>query len=423
MKSCKLVLMIPILLLVALATACDNDSIARNTSDECPGTYLMPITSSSEFKREYFRRNSSLGEPACVSKDLVSIILGVNRTVGDIRESMEEMDNRFGVNGRDIIFVGDHKGLEKILITGQPKNYTGLYWKNAFSVVGQIGFPANFTSRFDATKLVYQLLVFKKPKSIDNPVLLGSWDNAFEFLDLLYSDNAPFISDEVREIIKRTPFASPKDPNTGLLDPGGEDLSLSGCPREENSQQQGSNCPFGCPSFFIPNAAPDTSPKPCNEEWLEALEFIINGDNQCNPFLDDMSDPSGGRIDCSAVTQHFLDSSPYECEPDDTPQTCKGALRVRAFFLVVNDFNPVYTGNGYTATGYSDLLSYTNNEFFIKNQSTNDMEMATGEPVEEIFFCINGVQLPKDPDDNQSCECSVKPDSLGFCPSRESNVN
>ena len=67
MKSCKLVLMIPILLLVALATACDNDSIARNTSDECPGTYLMPITSSSEFKREYFRRNSSLGEPACVS--------------------------------------------------------------------------------------------------------------------------------------------------------------------------------------------------------------------------------------------------------------------------------------------------------------------------------------------------------------------
>ena len=62
MKSCKLVLMIPILLLVALATACDNDSIARNTSDECPGTYLMPITSSSEFKREYFRRNSRAAE-------------------------------------------------------------------------------------------------------------------------------------------------------------------------------------------------------------------------------------------------------------------------------------------------------------------------------------------------------------------------
>ena len=407
--------MIPILLLVALATACDSDSIAGNAADECPGTDLMPITSPSEFKREYFRRNSRLGEPACVSKDLVSIILGVDVTVGDIKEDMEEMDNRFGVKGRDIIFVGDHKGLEKILITGQPKNYTGLYWKNGFSVVEQIGFPANFSSTIGATKFVYQLLVFKKPKSIDNPVLLGSWDNAFEFLDLLYSNNAPFISDQVREIIKRTPFASPKDPNTGMLDPGGEELSLSGCPREENSQQLDVDCPFGCPSFFTANAAPDNSPEPCNEEWLEALEFIINGDNQCN---------LSKRTDCSAVTQHFLDSGPYECEPGDTPQTCKSALRVRAFFLVVNDFNPVYTGNGYTATGYSDLLSYTNNEFFIKNQSTNDIEMATGEPVGEIFFCINGVQLPEDPDDFQSCECfGDEIDSLGFCPSRESNAN
>jgi len=165
-------------------------------------------------------------------------------------------------------------------------------------------------------------------------------------------------------------------------------------------------------------------PEPCNKEWLEALEFIINGDNQCNPFLDDMSDPPGGRNDCTAVVQHFLDSGPYECEPGDTPQTCKGALRVRAFFLVVNDFNPVYAGNGFTATGYSDLLSYTNNEFFIKNQSIEDIEMATAEPVEEIFFCINGVQLSEDPDDNQTCEClGDETDSLGFCPSRESNAN
>jgi hypothetical protein len=69
-------------------------------------------------------------------------------------------------------------------------------------------------------------------------------------------------------------------------------------------------------------------------------------------------------------------------------------------------------------------LSYTNNEFFIKNQSIEDIEMATAEPVEEIFFCINGVQLPEYPDDNQSCEClGGETDSLDFCPSRESNAN
>jgi hypothetical protein len=130
---------------------------------------------------------------------------------------------------------------------------------------------------------------------------------------------------------------------------------------------------------------------------------------------------TGGRNDCRAVVQHFLNSGPYECEPGDTPETCKGALRVRAFFLVVNDFNPVYTGNGFTATGYSNLLSYTNNEFFIKNQSIKDTEMATKEPVVEIFFCINGVQLPEDPPDSQTCECSGdETDSLGFCTSRES---
>lgn len=425
MKIYKFALIIFLVLFMGLTFGCDSDSVARNGAADCPGTNLLPINSPTEFKREYFRRNSRLGEPACVSKDLVGIILGVNVTLGDIKKDMKKMDNRLGVKGRDIIFTGDHKGLEKILITGQSKNYTGLYWKNAFSVVQQIGFPANFSSTKKATELVYQLLVFKKPKTSDNPVLLGSWDSAFEFLELLYSDNAPFISDEVREIIKTTPFASPKDPSTGIPDPGGGEPSLSGCPREESSEQLGEACPFGCPSFFIANAAPDTSlpwfqaeSEPCNKDWLEALEFIINGDNKCNPFLTDGSNPPGGRNDCRAVLQRFLEGGPYECEPGDTPQACKGALRVRAFFLVVNDFNPKYTGNGFTATGYSNLLSYTNNEFFIKNQSIEDIELATGDPVEEIFFCINGVQLPEDPPDYQTCKCSGETDSLGFCPSR-----
>jgi hypothetical protein len=297
------ILTILLVLFVALTFGCDSDSTARNGANECPGTDLLPITSPTAFKQEYFRRNSRLREPACVSKDLVGIILGVNATVGDIREDMKKMDNRLGVRERDIIFTGDHKGLEKILITGQPKNYRGLYWKNAFSVVQQIGLPANFSSTKEATELVYQLPVFKKPKSTDNPVLLGSWDNAFEFLELLYPDNAPFISDEARESIKTTPFASPGDPNTGMPDPGGQEPSLSGCPREENSEQLGDACPFGCPSFFIANAAPNTTlpwfqpePEPCNEEWLEALEFIINGDNQCNPFLTDQCNPPGGAM-------------------------------------------------------------------------------------------------------------------------------
>jgi hypothetical protein len=161
MKICK-ILTISLVLFVALTFGCDSDSTARNGADECPGTDLLPITSPTAFKREYFRRSSRLGEPACVSKGLVGIILGVNATVGDIKEEMKKMDNRLGVKGRDIIFTGDHKGLEKILITGQPKNYTGLYWKNAFSVVQQIGFPANFSSTKEATELVYQLACLQK---------------------------------------------------------------------------------------------------------------------------------------------------------------------------------------------------------------------------------------------------------------------
>ncbi len=392
-------------MLYLMVVACSPGMVEKGqvpAPNACPDPLLQPITSAAEFERSYFDRDGRLGEPACVSPDLVGRIQGVDASVGAIKQRFPGRDGqaRLGVPGQDVNFLFDHKALEKILLTGPPKNYTGLFWRNGFAVVEQIGFPAAFASSQSGASQVYQLVVFKRPQ--DSSVLLGYWDNAFKFLELAYGDRAPVITEQVRNIIKSTPFASPDGA-------GGRQASLSGCGIEPLSGV----CQFGCPSFFTLRA------DSCSPHWNAAVDFVQNvipSESGLAPDPKCSIDASGEirREDCSQVVDHFLSGGPYSCNPGDAPQACQGALRVRAFFLLVNDFNPVYTGNGYTATGYANLLSPTNNEFFIPNHTAQELEQLSGEPLALIYFCINGKRLNYPPADTDTCQCQ-NIDQLGFC--------
>jgi len=349
-------------------------------------------------------------EARCVSENLIARISS-GSSVDDLNVQ---------VKPKPASFFGGHDALEKYLRVGYPEvfgynlpsetitlsdpDFPGLQTDSSgFSMLQQIGYPAEY---IDINK-TYALGVFDK-KAIDRLVgsknasqypfnadigpLQPTWRAVKEFYEWVYNDLNLTISDAAIDLLEDTGF------NTLTGCPVKCAYALSDFPSENalapvttSSRVDYDSCPPPAPNAveIYPSAA-DHNSDFC--KGYQGRDWKMKAKAMSAPFTSESGCDPAETITAAKILADEL---------SNTTDTIEQAQWLRAFLLqdCAGDFNPLFSGNGFTYTGLGGLLTPAGTEYIVSPFNISSL----GEnEYSKIYFCINGLNEGR-PDENGRC--------------------
>jgi len=383
-----------------------NDTVAdREDVEAVKEEQQLCVETPQEFAVAFANR-----EPRCVSRNLIGRVSG-----GSDASSVY-----LQLNSKPATFYSGNDALEQYLRTGYPQSF-GYFTPSRAATISQPNFPGlvNLSNGYGLLQTigydpeyieidgVYVLSVFDVravndvvsaqnasayPFNADIGPIQPTWDALKEYYEWVYDDFDLVIPEDAIEILKNTTF-----------------MTLTGCP---------SRCAYTSLNFPSENMTTPIFSR--DREDYRTCPVAEEGTIQVTPTAPDQDSVfcqgyKGREWRPKAATFSAVFTAKY-CEPDQSVKAAeilRGALQnstdsidqaqwFRAFLVqsCVGNFANLFSGNGFTYTGDSGLLSPTITEYIASPFNVSDLP---SDATENIYFCINGLNGGK-PDANGTCQ-------------------